>query len=926
MPAGSTNITSSAARADNPIGPPAHGRAHWSVLLALLVLVSGLLMTALASATSRGASDAAQAARLGQLVDRLITRINMRLGRHEDALRGVRAAYIASHHLTREEFSDYVRSCGFDERYDELYGLGFVRRIRPDALDSFVECIRSGGVFDCSFHAGEGDHAALVIEYFDATVRDIDLVGINIGDAPELRKAAELAAATGAATISAPVRLAGTPIDMQLVLMFLPIFDHRGSATPGHDGPSAHLAGWAIAPLDIQRAFTGANIGSDFALDVVASDSTTSGTRHVIADTRPHPVAPRTLRGPTVSRRESLNVGGREWTLDIAARPEFESPTDFAGATWLTLGGLSTSVLAAGILLVIGRSHQTARRVALEMTAALRRNEERWQLAVRANNNGIWDWDLPTSTLHVSPAWLSQLGLSESDFAGRYDDWASRVHPDDLPRALEAITAYTEGRAPEYNLELRMRHADGSWRWIHTQGVCTRDAHGRAVRMVGCHADVTERLRVERALRESEGLARVTATELESKRVELERACDAADQANRAKSTFLANISHEIRTPMTAILGYADLLLDRADISNDARDFAGVIKRNGEHLLTLLNDVLDLSKIEAGRMSVERLPCAPCEIVDDVVALMRPRITARGVQLSVTHDPDAPRFLVIDPTRIRQILLNLVGNAIKFTHEGRIEVRTWFTRDALAGDNARGSLHIAVRDTGIGIRPEHIGRLFEPFMQADESMSRRFGGTGLGLPVSLRLAHLMDGDILVESEPGVGSTFTLVVRAEPCTEPAASVPKQFNPSIAPEPHASLLGQILFAEDGADNQRLIGFHLRKAGATVHVAANGQDACDMLLAAAKSDAPFDLILMDMQMPLLDGYEATRRLRAAGISTPIIALTAHAMADDRRRCLDAGCDDYLTKPINREQLLSVCGQWLELSRLKRAKSLAA
>ncbi|MBX3402137.1 MAG: response regulator [Phycisphaeraceae bacterium] len=926
MPAGSTNNASSAARDDDPIGPPAHRRAHWSVPLALLVLIGGLLMTALATATSRDATDAAQAARLEQLVDRLITRINMRLGRHEDALRGVRAAYIASRHLSREEFSDYVRSCGFDERYDELHGLGLVRRIRPDALDSFVEYIRSDGVFDCSFHAVEGDPAALVIEYFDATVRDIDLVGINIGDVPELRKAAELAAATGAATISAPVRLADTPIDMQLVLMFLPIFDDRDSAAPGHAGPAAPLAGWAIAPLDIQRAFTGARIGSDFALDVVASDSTTAGTRQVIADTRVHPVAPMTLHGQTISRRESLNVGGRTWNLDISPRPEFESPTDFAGATWLTLGGLSTSVLAAGILLVIGRSHQTARRVALEMTAALRRNEERWQLAVRANNNGIWDWDLSTSRLHVSPAWLSQLGVSESDFTGRYDDWASRVHPEDLPRALEAITAYIEDRAPDYNLELRMRHADGSWRWIHTQGVCTRDAHGRAVRMVGCHADVTDRLRVEKALRESEGLARETATELEAKRVELERACDAADQANRAKSTFLANISHEIRTPMTAILGYADLLLDRADISSDARDFAGVIKRNGEHLLTLLNDVLDLSKIEAGRMSVERLPCAPSDLVDDVVSLMRPRIAARGIEISVAHDPDAPRHLMLDPTRTRQILLNLVGNAIKFTHAGRIDVRTWFTRDNPTGDSARGRLHVAIRDTGIGIRPEHIGHLFEPFMQADESMSRRFGGTGLGLPVSLRLAHLMDGDILVESEPGVGSTFTLVVRAEPCTEPAATSPRQINPSNTTAPHAALIGRILFAEDGADNQRLIGFHLKKAGATVHFAANGQEACDMLLAAAKTAEPFDLVLMDMQMPLLDGYEATRRLRAAGFSTPIIALTAHAMADDRRRCLDAGCDDYLTKPINRDQLLSVCGQWLELSRLKRAQFLAA
>ena len=477
MPAGSTNNASSAARDDDPISPPAHRRAHWSVPLALLVLIGGLLMTALATATSRDASDAAQAARLEQLVDRLITRINMRLGRHEDALRGVRAAYIASRHLTREEFSDYVRSCGFDERYDELHGLGFVRRIRPDALHSFVEQIRSGGMFDCSFHAVEGDSDALVVEYFDATVRDIDLVGINIGAAPELRKAAELAAATGAPTISAPVRLAETSSDMQLVLMFLPIFDDRDSAAPGHGGPTATLAGWAIAPLDIQRAFAGANIGHDFALDVVASDSTTAGTRQVIADTRARPVAPATLRGPTISRRESLNVGGRTWTLDISARPEFESPTDFAGATWLTLGGLSTSVLAAGILLVIGRSHQTARRVALEMTAALRRNEERSARRPRQQQRHL-GLGPPTSELHVSPAWLSQLGLSN-----RTSPAATKTGPRVCTRRTcrEHLRRSPPTPRAARRVQPRTAHApaDGSWRWIHTQGVCTR-VRGRA--------------------------------------------------------------------------------------------------------------------------------------------------------------------------------------------------------------------------------------------------------------------------------------------------------------------------------------------------------------------------------------------------------------------------------------------------------------
>jgi PAS domain S-box-containing protein len=527
--------------------------------------------------------------------------------------------------------------------------------------------------------------------------------------------------------------------------------------------------------------------------------------------------------------------------------------------------------------------------VRLENERALRESETQLKYASEATRDGLWDWDITTDSLHLSPQWARLLEYNLDEFPHDVSFFFSVLHPDDHQKVKLTLEEHFAGRTPVKQNEVRLRTKSGEYRWFLDRGkVVARDRDGRPTRMIGTITDITE-------LRESQLRA---------------------EAASRSKSEFLANMSHEIRTPLTAILGYADLLLDErvGEVAMEQRiAIVETIKNAGSHLLTIINDILDLSKIEADKMAIECIETPLIEILREVVSLMRPRATGKGVVVDAKLTTPIPERALTDPTRFRQVLMNLIGNAIKFTEVGSIVI-------AIGAQLSDSQVWLAVdiEDTGIGMSQEQAEKLFLPFGQADATVTRSHGGNGLGLTISRRLANLMGGDVdLVRTEVGKGSCFRLripivaVDRAKMIHQ-IDETPKRPPSSSSPVP-ISLYGRILLAEDGIDNQRLIAFHLNKAGAKVDIAENGRIALDMLEKLEASGEKYDLLVTDVQMPEMDGYALARELRKRGSPIPIIALTAHAMTDDRQRCLDAGCNAYQSKPIDKLKLLSTCAEWL-------------
>jgi PAS domain S-box-containing protein len=641
----------------------------------------------------------------------------------------------------------------------------------------------------------------------------------------------------------------------------------------------AEAARVAIVTTDAQARFTYANAAAERMLGTTRTDLRgTSSTRYVAAADRG-----RFLEGlgKFLAGQGRLAAGA-----PVAFTGRRHDGEEFPAEILLSWFDGADGRYVTGVVVDLSE------RVRAE--AAARYAEERWKVALESTDDGVWDWDVVNDTLYGSRRLFEMLGYDGAIGAMSGDDWTALVHPDDFERFDRDLDAHLNGDTARYVSEYRVRCRDHSYRWLLARGrIISRDAEGAATRAVGTVADITERRQAEETLQ----VAR-----------------EHAEQAARSKSDFLAVMSHELRTPLNGVLGMANLLSSTA-LTEEQSEYLDMIARSGGALLRLIDDILDFSKIEAGRVVLEHVPCDIAALARDVVTLLGVPAHAKGLHLDAQVDAATPTHVVTDAGRLRQVLFNLVGNAIKFTEAGSVQVRV----ACQAVDGRRTTLRVSVADTGIGIAAETQRVLFEKFVQADASTTRRFGGTGLGLAISKGLVESLGGTIGVTSAIGAGSEFWFTLTVPLATSgsvasgPVAVGQARTAVTIerAPASRPTASGRrVLVAEDNPVNQRVAVRMLEKLGYAADVAVDGREAIQMAL-----DGSYVAILMDCHMPEVDGYEATRqigRLLPHGRRPPILAMTAADTAGDRDRCLQAGMVDYIRKPVEMPQLRAMLQRW--------------
>ena len=525
----------------------------------------------------------------------------------------------------------------------------------------------------------------------------------------------------------------------------------------------------------------------------------------------------------------------------------------------------------------------TDRRISEQKLA---QNEHRLQQVVDGASVGIAFVKTTGQLVSANDAALRMLGVSRTQFDHEGYDWTNSIRHEDRAKANTIVDELkASGRMPPR--EILLSHIGGKLQPVQLSSISVSAEDDEHVVFL---VDLSEQKRFEQSIDEAR---------------------QSAETANATKSEFLANMSHEIRTPMSAIIGYLDILARNLTEPDDLK-CVSIIRHNSRFLLEIINDILDISKIEAGKLDLQKKRFRPERLLADVRSLMDVRAAEKDLELNFEFDGEIPKTIRSDDKRLKQILVNLIGNAIKFTEDGSIDLRVHFLK-------AEQLLAFDVIDTGIGIQLKLLAKLFQPFTQADTSLNREFGGTGLGLTISQRLANLLGGEILAESESGKGSVFSLRVAVGSLEDVSMTVPNLSARIADPKPKTDidlprLSGRILVVDDRRDIRHIAKHILEEVGACVVEAEDGKQAIDCIQQAESVREEFDLIVMDMQMPVMDGYEATRQLRASGFDKPIVALTAHAMRGDRKRCIDAGCSDYLTKPLDRRQFVNLLASRME------------
>ncbi len=544
------------------------------------------------------------------------------------------------------------------------------------------------------------------------------------------------------------------------------------------------------------------------------------------------------------------------------------------------IGGV---IIGAALLLIFNMFLLKTQRRKANIEEILKETEDRFALAMQGTEDGIFDWDIENGKLFLSDRYYGMLGYYDKNPYGTVDDIKPLIHPEDSEKLWQYVDQYLNNELSEFIVEFRMKHNEGHWVWVQSRAKALFDNKGRPYRMVGAHTDITHMV-------------------LEKQR--LERDKEKAEDANRAKGDFLAHMSHEIRTPLTAISGIAEILQRNLSMLDEKHQkLITTLNASAASLKDIVNDVLDFSKIESGDIEIEERLFHIGELFSEVTSMMAVKAQQENINFIFDDSQTKNVDFYGDKIRLRQVLVNLIGNSLKFTEACGLVKITTSLEDRDDGQHMR----IDVSDTGIGIRPEDFDSIFERFKQADTSVSRKYGGTGLGLPISNNLVKLMGGGIFLSSKFGEGSTFSVILPMKVEHKPKKTSLDQTKKEAKPKT-VSLKekdNKILLVEDYSGNVVIISFLLDEMNLKYDVANNGQEALDMW-----SKNKYNLILMDVQMPIMDGFKATYNIREREEKddlprTPIIGMTAHALVGDKNKCIEAGMDAYLPKPIVEKDL---------------------
>ena len=593
---------------------------------------------------------------------------------------------------------------------------------------------------------------------------------------------------------------------------------------------------------------------------------------------------------PLTFKSAPLFVFGKTFSIDIVQSDSgLISSRLIVGMTTFVLIFL-LSLLFAVFIASLRNRETTLEAMVKERTSEITEINERFNLAVTGSQDGIWDWNIKTSQLYLSPRWKEMIGYEDHELPNILDSFERRIHSDDKVRVMSFVDRYFKGEEEKYEIEFRFGHKDGSFIWVLARGEALRDENGIAYRMAGSHTDITDRKKTEEAI--------ITAKK-------------EADTANNAKSEFLANMSHEIRTPLNGIIGFADLLT-KTVLNETQMQYLSNVSTSAHILLEVVNDILDFSKIEAGKLELEIQPVDISRLISEAAELIRPQIESKGVRFNVIADKELPQFLMIDSLRLRQVLVNLLSNAAKFTAHGTVELIAEVIEKE--EESSKVKIRFSVKDTGIGIKKEHLNNLFKSFSQADPSTARKYGGTGLGLAISNRILEKTGSSIDVESEFGAGSTFSFDIVLDIADEIKGFNGASFKPDVSKrEVIKGAEYKILVVEDNTINMVLTKIMLESImpQSTILTAETGGKAIEIF----KNEKP-DLIFMDVQMPGMDGRETTVNLRKMETNqkrVPVIALTADAVEGEKERCLASGMDDFILKPVEESQIREIVYRWL-------------